>query len=53
MYAGSIEETIPLVERPIRLSPRDPSLAVWYWQIGLMHLLQSRTDEAIIWREKA
>ena len=53
LYAGSIDETIPLVERAIRLSPRDPSLAVWYWQIGLVHLLQSRTDEAIIWFEKA
>jgi TolB-like protein/DNA-binding winged helix-turn-helix (wHTH) protein len=53
MYAGSIEETIPLVERAIRLSPRDPGFAVWYWQIGMVHLLQSRTDEAIIWLEKA
>ena len=53
LYAGSIDETIPLVERAIRLSPRDPSLAVWYWQIGLVHLLQSRTDNAIMWLEKA
>jgi tetratricopeptide (TPR) repeat protein len=53
LYAGSIDETIPLVERAIRLSPRDPLLAVWYGQIGFVHLLQSRTDEAIIWLEKA
>jgi adenylate cyclase len=53
LYTGSIEETIPLVERAIRLSPRDPQLGVWYLQIGLVHLLQSRTDEAIIWLEKA
>jgi tetratricopeptide (TPR) repeat protein len=53
LYAGSIDETIPLVERAVRLSPRDPSLAVWYWQIGLVHLLQSHTDEAIIWLERA
>jgi hypothetical protein len=26
---------------------------VWYSQIGLVHLLQSRTDEAIFWQEKA
>jgi class 3 adenylate cyclase len=26
---------------------------VWYWQIGLVHLLQARTDDAIIWLEKA
>ena len=53
MFAGSIEETIPLVERAIRLSPRDPGLAVWYSQIGFVHLLQKRTDDAIVWLEKA
>jgi tetratricopeptide (TPR) repeat protein len=53
LFAGSIEETIPLVERAIRLSPRDPELGVWYLTIGLVHLLQSRTDEAIVRLEKA
>jgi tetratricopeptide (TPR) repeat protein len=54
LFAGSIEETIPLEEQAIRLSPRDPEqLGVWYSQIGLVHLLQSRTDEAIGWLEKA
>jgi tetratricopeptide (TPR) repeat protein len=51
---GSIEETIPLVERAIRLSPRDPfALGTWYQIIGVVHLLRSRTDEAIVWFEKA
>jgi len=53
LYSGSIEETIPLVEQAIRLSPRDPSLGLWYWQIALVHLLQSHTDEAINWLERA
>jgi adenylate cyclase len=53
LFTGSIEETIPLVERAIRFSPRDPQLGVWYLQIGLVHLLQSRTDEAVIWLERA
>jgi adenylate cyclase len=54
LFTGSIEETIPLVERAIRLSPRDPfALGTWYQTIGFVHLLQSRTDEAIIWLEKA
>jgi TolB-like protein/Flp pilus assembly protein TadD len=54
LFAGSIEETIPLEEQAIRLSPRDPELlGVWNSQIGLVHLLQSRTDEAIMWLEKA
>ena len=53
LYTGSIEDTIPLVKQAIRLSPRDPSLGLWYWQIALVHLLQSRTGEAITWLEKA
>jgi adenylate cyclase len=53
LHTGSIEETIPLVERAIRLSPGDPELGVWYQQIGNVHLLQSHTNEAIIWLEKA
>jgi Flp pilus assembly protein TadD len=54
LFAGSIEETITLEEQAIRLSPRDPELlGVWCSQIGLVHLLQSRTDDAIVWLEKA
>ena len=53
LYTGSIEETIPLVEQAIRLSPRDPLTGYYHQLIGLVHLLQSRTDEAIIWLEKA
>jgi tetratricopeptide (TPR) repeat protein len=52
-FTGSIEEVIPLAERAIRLSPRDPQLGVWYHRIGSVHLLQSRTDEAILWFEQA
>jgi TolB-like protein/Tfp pilus assembly protein PilF len=53
LYTDSIDETIPLVERAIRLSPRDPELGIWYKQIGHVHLLQSHTDEAVIWLRKA
>ena len=54
LFAGLIEETIPLEEQAIRLSPRDPGvLGVWQSQIGLVHLLQSRTVEAIGWLKKA
>jgi TolB-like protein len=52
-YKGSIEEYIPLVERVLRLSPRDPLIGVWFGRIGLVHLLQSRIAEAILWLEKA
>jgi adenylate cyclase len=53
LYTRSIEETIPLEEQAIRLSPRDPNIGMMYFQIGRIHLLQTRTDEAITWLEKA
>jgi adenylate cyclase len=53
LRTGSIEETIPLEELAIRLGPRDPSVFNRYLLIGEVHLLQSRTDKAITWLEKA
>jgi adenylate cyclase len=53
LLTGSLDEVIPLVEQAIRLSPRDPDLGYWYDMIGLTHLLQSRTDEAVVWLERA
>ena len=53
LFTGSLEETIPLTERAIRLSPREGQIGVWYGQVGLVHLLQSRTDEAVTWLERA
>ena len=53
LRTGSIEETIPLEEQAIRLGPRDPYVFNRYLVIGQVHLLQSRTDEAIVWLEKA
>src|SRR5262249_30953994 len=47
-----IEETIALTERAMRLSPREPHGGNFYQQIGLVHLLQSHTDDAIEWLER-
>jgi adenylate cyclase len=52
-FTGSMEEVIPLEEQAIRLSPRDPGIGGWYRQIGVVHLVQSQTEEAIVWLEKA
>jgi adenylate cyclase len=49
---GSIEEAIPALEQALRLSPRDHRAGNWCARIGMVHLLQSRTDEAILWLEK-
>jgi adenylate cyclase len=53
LYTGSIDGVIPLVEQAIRLSPRDPEIGNCYFRIGQVHMVQSRTDEAIVWLEKA
>jgi adenylate cyclase len=50
---GLLEEAIPAAQQTIRLNPRDPNgNGVPCMRIGLVHLLQSRTDEAILWLEK-
>jgi TolB-like protein/class 3 adenylate cyclase/Tfp pilus assembly protein PilF len=53
LLTGSIEEAIPLAEQAVRLSPRDPNIGNRYCLIGVVLLLQSRTDEAIFWLERA
>jgi adenylate cyclase len=50
---GSIDEVIPLAERVIRLDPRDPNIANFYWRIGSVHLLQSHFRDAVLWLERA
>ena len=50
---GSAEEAILLNEEAIRLSPRDPTIHIWYGRIGQAHLVQSRIDESILWFERA
>jgi adenylate cyclase len=53
LMTGSIEDVIPLMERAIRLSPRDPQIAVMNYRIGEVHLLQSHINEAIASLERA
>ena len=50
---GEVDKTIGLEEQAIRLSPQDRAIAAWYGRIGMVHLLQGRTREAIDWLEKA
>src|SRR6516165_1857288 len=53
LMTGSIDEVIPLAELVIRLSPRDPYIANRYSRLGLVHLLQSHTDDAVLWFDRA
>ena len=51
-WVGSLEEAVALHEQALSLSPRDPQIGYWYHRIGMVHLLQSRIEEAIPWLEK-
>jgi TolB-like protein/Tfp pilus assembly protein PilF len=53
LLIGAVEEAIPGLQQALRLSPRDHRGGNWYARIGLVHLLQSRTDEALIWLRRA
>jgi adenylate cyclase len=50
---GAEEEAIPLLEKAIRLSPRDPYLYLWYTRLGVVHFFRGHLDEAILWLDKA
>jgi adenylate cyclase len=50
---GSVDEAIPYFEQAIRLSPHGPGIPLWYGRVGVIQLLQSHTDDAIVWLERA
>jgi TolB-like protein len=52
-WTGRFEEAIALHEQAMRLSPRDPLIGYWYHRIGVIRLLESSTDKAISWFERA
>ena len=47
LFLGRPEETEPLVAEAMRLSPRDPSLGLWHFMIGVAHFLLGRLDQAV------
>jgi TolB-like protein/Tfp pilus assembly protein PilF len=53
MYLGQPEAAIPHFEKSMRLSPRDPNVAQYYWGLGACHLLVSRIGQAIDLLRKA
>ena len=52
-YLGRHEDTIRLDEQAIRLSPRDPQLANWQFDLGIAYWALGRLDEAETWLRRA
>jgi TolB-like protein/Flp pilus assembly protein TadD len=50
---GAVEEAVPLLEKQIHLSPRDPGLYLSYFRLGVVHFFQEDLDEAVLWLEQA
>ncbi len=50
---GRPTEAPPLVEKAIRLSPRDPALGGFYWIIGRAHFFSGDYAGAISWLRKS
>jgi TolB-like protein len=53
MLLGLVDEAIPPLEHALHLSPQDPQLHAVYLRLGQARLLQSRTEDAIVWLEKS
>jgi adenylate cyclase len=50
---GSVDGAIPYFEHAIRINPSGPGIAPWYGRMGVIQLLESRIDEAVVSLEKA
>jgi adenylate cyclase len=53
VMVGRSKEAPPLVLRALTLSPRDPSIAVYYWVIGRAYFVMENYKDAIVWLRKS
>jgi TolB-like protein/class 3 adenylate cyclase/Tfp pilus assembly protein PilF len=50
---GRPKEALPLVDKAVQLSPRDPSIGVFYWILGRAHFFAEQYPDAIKWLERS
>lgn len=53
VFTGKSFDAIPLFERAIELSPRDPGLGTWQFEMGRAMILLRRDDEALAWLSRS
>jgi tetratricopeptide (TPR) repeat protein len=52
VFLGRANEAVEHTLKAIQLSPRDPQLAEWYYQVALTYIHQQRYKEAIEWARR-
>ena len=52
-YLGQPDEGVEPIEKAIRLSPRDPLMHEFLFDLGIAHFLAERYEEAIVWEKKS
>lgn len=53
VFLGRADEAAEHTLKAIQLSPRDPQLAEWYYQLAVTYIHQQRYDEAVAWARRA
>jgi len=52
VFLGRANEAAEHTLKAIQLSPRDPQLAEWYYQVALTYIHQRRYNEAVEWARR-
>jgi adenylate cyclase len=52
-YLGRPDEGVGLIEKAIRLSPHDPVMHEFLFDLGVAHFLAERYEQAIVWQRKS
>jgi len=52
VFLGRADEAAEHTLKAIQLSPRDPQLAEWYYQLAITYIHQQRYDEAVEWARR-
>jgi len=53
VFLGRANEAAEHTLKAIQLSPRDPQLTLWYYQMALTYIHQQRYDEAVEWGRRS
>src|SRR5262245_8582102 len=53
VFLGRANEAAEHTLKAVRLSPRDPQLPLWYYQLALTYIHQKRYEEAVQWARRS